>query len=267
MFNVTRAELRKLRRPTLLISTILVVAALTALFTAIVFLRVNSGQGNGPGNGRGGEIISPAVLSQATGLIYGFKIVSFFLGITALCVFASQTAQEYSLGTLRNLLVRQPSRMKILFGKYLSMVIFAIALVMIDAIVAIGISYALAPHAKVTTSAWFTPAALALLGKTFINVLLATVAFGTFGMVLGLLFRSPISSIATGVIWSLILETILGGVVSSTQKWLPGQNFDNVAQGGSSTVSYHWSMLLGAGYLAIGFTIVAVLFKRRDVAN
>ena len=107
MFNVVRAELRKLRRPTLLISTILVVAALTALFTSIVFLRANSGQGNG----QRGEIISPATLSQAAGLVYGFKIVSFFLGITALCVFASQTAQEYSLGTLRNLLVRQPSRM------------------------------------------------------------------------------------------------------------------------------------------------------------
>jgi len=263
MFNVMKAELRKLRRPTLLISTILVVAALTALFTSIVFLRANSGQGNG----QRGEIISPATLSSATGLIYGFKIVSFFLGITALCVFASQTAQEYSLGTLRNLLVRQPSRMKILAGKYLSMIIFAIALVVIDAIVAIAVSYSLAPHAKVTASAWFTASALALLGKTFINVLLGTIAFGTFGMILGLLFRSPISSIATGVIWSLILENILAGVVSSTQKWLPGQNFDNVAQGGSLTVSYHWSMGIAAAYLIVGFSIVAVLFKRRDVAN
>ena len=263
MFNVVRAELRKLRRPTLLISTILVVAALTALFTSIVFLRANSGQGNGTR----GDIISPETLSQATGLVYGFKIVSFFLGITALCVFASQTAQEYSLGTLRNLLVRQPSRMKILFGKYISMIIFGVALVFLDAIVAIGVSYGLAPHAKVTTSAWFTANALSLLGRTFANVLLTTIAFGTFGMILGLLFRSPISAIATGVIWSLILETILGGVISSTQKWLPGQNFDNIAQGGSDTVSYKWSLALSAIYLLFGFSIVSVLFKRRDVAN
>jgi len=263
MFNVVRAELRKLRRPTLLISTILVVAALTALFTSIVFLRANSGQGNG----RRGDIISPETLSHATGLVYGFKIVSFFLGITALCVFASQTAQEYSLGTLRNLLVRQPSRMKILFGKYISMIIFGVALVFLDAIVAIGVSYGLAPHAKVTTSAWFTANALSLLGRTFANVLLTTIAFGTFGMILGLLFRSPISAIATGVIWSLILETILGGVISSTQKWLPGQNFDNIAQGGSDTVSYKWSLALSAIYLLFGFSIVSVLFKRRDVAN
>ena len=263
MLNVMRGELRKLRRPTLLISTILVVAALTALFTSIVFLRANSGDGNG----QRGEIISPATLSQALGLVYGFKIVSFFLGITALCVFASQTAQEYTLGTLRNLLVRQPSRMKILAGKYLSMIIFAIALVFIDAVVAIGTSFGLASHAKVTTTAWFTGSAMTLLGKTFGNVMMTTIAFGTFGMILGLLFRSPISAIATGVIWSLILESILGAVVSSTLKWLPGQNFDNIAQGGSDTVSYHWSLALSGGYLLVGFTIVAVLFKRRDVAN
>lgn len=263
MLNVVKAELRKLRRPTLLISTILVVAALTALFTSIVFLRANSGQGNG----QRGEIISPATLSQIEGLVYGFKIVSFFLGVTALCVFASQTAQEYTLGTLRNLLVRQPSRMKILFGKYLSMIIFGIALVFLDAVVAIGVSYFLAPHAKVTTTAWFTSAGFSLLARTFVNVLLTTIAFGTFGMILGLLFRSPISAIATGVIWSLILENILGAVVSSTQKWLPGQNFDNIAQGGASDVSYQHSLLISAGYLVFGFTIVAFLFKRRDVAN
>ena len=263
MFNVMRAELRKLRRPTLLISTILVVLVLTALFTSLVFLRVNSGQGNG----RQGEIVSALTLSRADGLVYGFKIVSFFLGITALCVFASQTAQEYSLGTLRNLLVRQPARMKILAGKYCAMSIFAIALVLIDAIVAIGISYALAPHAKVTTTAWFTVSGLSLLGTTFINVLLSTIAYGTFGMILGLLFRSPISAIATGVIWSLILESILGVVVSSTTKWLPGQNFTNIAQGGSTDVGYKWSLFISLAYLAVAFSVVAVLFKRRDVAN
>ena len=263
MFNVMRAELRKLRRPTLLISTILVVSALTALFTSIVFLRVNSGQGNG----RRGAVVSTLALSQPDGLVYGFKIVSFFLGVTALCVFASQTAQEYSLGTLRNLLVRQPARMKILAGKYLAMSVFAIALVLIDAIVAIGISYGLAPHAKVTTTAWFTTSALSLLGKTFLNVLLSTIAYGTFGMILGLLFRSPISAIATGVIWSLILESILGIVVSSSLKWLPGQNFTNIAQGGSADVSYQWSMLISGIYLGVAFAIVAILFKRRDVAN
>jgi len=263
MLNVTRAELRKLRRPTLLYSTILVVMLLTGLFTTIIFLRI--GTAHGPN--RRGDMIDASILSQPQGLVYGFKIVAFFLGITALCVFASQTAQEYTLGTLRNLLVRQPARMKILAGKYLSMTIFAIVLVLADALVAIGVSYALAGHAKVSTSAWITSAALVLFGKTFVNVLLATMAYGTLGMILGLLFRSPISAIATGVIWSLILENILSAVVSSTSKWLPGQNFSNIAQGGAPEVSYHWSLILSLIYLTGAFAIVAILFKRRDVAN
>ena len=128
-------------------------------------------------------------------------------------------------------------------------------------------SYLLASHAKVSTTAWFTSSGFSLLGRTFVNVLLTTIAFGTFGMILGLLFRSPISAIATGVIWSLILENILSAVVSSTQKWLPGQNFDNIAQGGAINVSYRWSLALSASYLVAGFTVVAILFKRRDVAN
>lgn len=264
MLHVMQAELRKLRRPALLFSTFLVVSLLTALFTSIVFLRVKSGGGRAS---QSGDLISSATLSQAPGLVYGFKMVSFFLGITALCLFASQTAQEYTLGTLRNLLVRQPSRMKILLGKYLAMAVFALVLVFWDAVVAIGFSYFLSPHAKVTTSAWFTTSAITLLAKTFLNVLATTIAYGTLGMILGLLFRSPIAAIATGVIWTLVLENILGLILPKTQRWLPGQNFDNISQGGAVNVSYHWSLVISIAYLSIGFSIVALLFKRRDVAN
>ena len=263
MWNVFKAELTKLKRPSLSISTIAAVTFVTGLVTSLLFLLVDSPEGNG----ERGVRIGRDVLALPTGVSLSFSNAAGLLGIVALCIFAAQTAQEYTYGTLRNLLLRQPSRMKILFGKYLSMIIFAVALVFLDAVVAIGVSYGLAPHAKVTTTAWFTATALSLLGRTFVNVFLTTLAFGTFGMILGLLFRSPISAIATGVIWSLILETILGGVISSTQKWLPGQNFDNIAQGGSATVSYQWSLGISALYLSVGFGIVAILFKRRDVAN
>jgi ABC-type transport system involved in multi-copper enzyme maturation permease subunit len=263
MLRVVNAELRKLRRPTLLYSTFLVVVLLTGLFTSIVFLRVKSGHGEG----QRGVPITVETLSQADGLVFGFKLVAFFLGITALCVFASQTAQEYSLGTLRNLLLRQPARMKILAGKYISMTIFAVALVFADAIVAIGISIGLAGHATISTTAWFTASALSIFGKTFLNVLLATMAYGTLGMILGLLFRSPIAAIATGVIWSLILESILSAVVTSTTRWLPGENFSNISQGGSVEISYHWSLIISFIYLSAASAVVAVLFKRRDVAN
>ena len=86
-------------------------------------------------------------------------------------------------------------------------------------------------------------------------------------MILGLLFRSPISSIAVGVLWTLILENLLGGLVQSTYKWLPGLNFSAIAEGGNYSISYQRSLFMSAIYIAVGGSIVAVLFKRRDVAN
>jgi ABC-type transport system involved in multi-copper enzyme maturation permease subunit len=262
MLRVIYAEARKLRRPTLALSTTAIVAGLSVLFTSLVYLRINSGH-----NTRRGEFISAAQLSQASGMVYGFKLVSAFLGLVALCIFASQTAQEYTYGTLRNLLVRQPARMKILIGKFISMSVFAIFMVSVTALITIAASYLLAPGAKVTTSQWATSSGLALLAHTFINVLLSTIGFGLFGMILGLLFRSPITAISIGVLWNLILENILSAALSGSAKWLPGQNISNIAEGGTVDISYSHSIAMSAAYLALGCVIVATLFKKRDVAN
>jgi len=262
MLRVIYAEARKLRRPTLALSTTAIVAGLSVLFTSLVYLRINSGH-----NTRRGEFISAATLSQASGIAYGFKLVSAFLGLVALCIFASQTAQEYTYGTLRNLLVRQPARMKILGGKFIVMASFAIFMVATTAVITVAASYLLAPGAKVTTSLWGTSAGLSLLGHTFVNVLLSTIGFGLFGMILGLLLRSPISAISIGVIWNLVLENILSAALSGSAKWLPGQNISNIGEGGSVDISYMHSIGMSAAYLLVGFGIVATLFKKRDVAN
>ncbi len=263
MIHVISAEMRKLRRPTLLLSTMAIVTVLTALFTFLTFWRV----GNPNGNGRRGEIVTAQFLSTPHGLVYGFNIVAFLLGIVALCIFASQTAQEYTYGTLRNLLVRQPARMKILGGKYISMILFAVLMVLLSLISSILMAYALAGHSHVNTSSWSTSAGLSAMATSVGNVLLSVTCFGTIGMILGLLFRSPISAIATGVIWFLILENILAGVVTSTAKWLPGQNITNLTTSENFTFSYQHSLILDGIYIFVSASIVAILFKRRDVAN
>ena len=102
MINVVRAELTKLRRPSLSLSTIAAVTFVIGLVTSLLFLLVDSPQGNADR----GQVISREVLALASGGVQGFASVGGFLGIIALCVFAAQTAQEYTYGTLRNLLVR-----------------------------------------------------------------------------------------------------------------------------------------------------------------
>jgi ABC-2 type transport system permease protein len=263
MINVMRAEMRKLRRPTLLLSTMLIVTLLTTLFTFLTFWRV----GDPKGNGRRGETVTAQFLSTPHGLVYGFSIVAFLLGIVALCIFASQTAQEYTYGTSRNLLVRQPARMKILAGKYVAMSLFALLMALLSLISSIVTSYIFAAHAHVNTSSWTSSSGYSILGSAFGNVLLSVMGFGTVGMILGLLFRSPISAIAIGVIWFLILENILAGLLTGTAKWLPGQNLTNLTTTQNFTFSYQHSLIMDLLYLAGAGAIVALLFKRRDVAN
>jgi ABC-type transport system involved in multi-copper enzyme maturation permease subunit len=268
MFNVVKAEIRKLRRPTLFFGTMGAVVFFSALFSSLLFLLIDSPQGNSDR----GRMVGRDVLQLASGGVQGFSSVGGFLGIIALCVFAAQTAQEYTYGTLRNLLVRQPGRLKILVGKLISMKLFALVMIVLSAIVSISTSKILAPGAKVSTDLWFTHDGIHAIFTTFVNVTISVVGYGIIGMVLGLLLRSPISAISFGVLWLLIVENLLIAVKSSWQDWLPGAQLTAIASGGAPSrattgIEYSHALLVGGIYVGIGAIIASVLFVRRDVAN
>ena len=263
MIRVILAEWRKLRRPTLFLGTAGAALFFTGLTTTFLYLMIDSEQGNADRGRRVGR----EILNLAGGSVYGFASVGGLLGIIALCVFAAQTAQEYTYGTLRNLLVRQPGRIRILIGKLISMKIFALILVAIAAVVSISLSYLLSDRAKVSTDLWFTSDGFHEIGKTLLNVTISVVYFGIVGMILGLLLRSPISAISIGVLWILIIENLLGAVKPVLLDWMPGSQLTTIAQGGTPDISYSHALTLGTSYVVIGAIVAAVLFSRRDVAN
>jgi ABC-type transport system involved in multi-copper enzyme maturation permease subunit len=263
MLNVVRAELVKLKRASLSLSTLAAVLFITGLSTSLLFLLVDSPEGNG----REGIRISRETLELPTGLSLSFSNAAGLLGIVALCIFAAQTAQEYTYGTLRNLLVRQPSRMKVLIGKLIAMKLFALVVVISAGLVTFALSYLFAGVKDISTQSWGSSDARADIVRSFINVAIATVGYGIFGMILGLLFRSPISAISIGVIWNLIVEGLLSIFVTDLARYFPGQLLSTVALGGTEEISYQYALFTSYGFLAAGMVIVAILFKRRDVSN
>lgn len=263
MIRVILAESRKLRRPTLFLGTVGASLFFTGLTTTFLYLMIDSEQGN---SDRGRQV-GREVLNLASGSVFGFASVGGLLGIIALCVFAAQTAQEYTYGTLRNLLVRQPGRLQILLGKFIAMKMFALILVVISALVSIAISFLLAERAKVTTDLWFTAEGYQAIGQNLLNVSISVIYFGIVGMVLGLLLRSPISAISIGVLWLLIIENLIGAVKPETLDWMPGNQLATIAQGGTPEVSYSHALTLGTSYVFLGAIVAAILFSRRDVAN
>lgn len=263
MIRVFLAEWRKLRRPTLFLGTLGVVFALSVLITSLLFLLLDSHGGNGPR----GRVITRETLALPSGLYLGFTNFASLLGTIALSVFAAQTALEYTNGTLRNLLVRQPQRLVLLAGKYVAMCSFALLTVLVSAVGSIGISIALAPSKKVDTSAWFTHDSFQLLYSNLGNVYLSAIAYGTVGMAVGIMLRSPISSISISLAWILILEGILSFTVNGLDKWLPGQLMSLISQRNNLNVSYTYALVGSGIYLALFGLIATTLFTRRDVSN
>ena len=262
------AEWRKLRRPTLLFGSLGVVIGVTALVSSLLFLLIDSETGNADR----GERITREMLALPTGVTIGFSSSASLLGLVALCVFAAQTAQEYTYGTLRNLLVREPRRVRLLIGKYFSMIVFALITVVVSAITSVVLAFALAGRAKVVTDLWTTADARTSLMQTFGNVMISTIGYGTIGMILGLLLRSPISSISIGVGWLLVVESIISIAWRPSGDWMPGSLLSIVASGGSpigitDTPSYSEALLRVSIFLAIAALATGALFKRRDVAN
>lgn len=263
MIRVFYAEWRKLRRPALFIGTMLAVVGFSALVTSLLFLLLDSSQGNA----RNGQLINRTTLELPHGMSVGFSSGAGFLGLIALCIFASQTAQEYTHGTLRNLLVRQPRRLTLLLGKFLAMCLFTLISVILSALVSVSLAFALSGKAKVVTTAWSTSDARIALAHTFVNVLISVIAFGTIGMILGLLLRSPISAISIGVAWLLVVENIVAATVKHSGKWMPGQLMNTIAAGGDITASYSHAILVLSAYLAVGVLVAGYLFRKRDVTN
>src|SRR5271170_192213 len=149
ILNAFRSEWVKLRRRTLLFGVFGGLALAASFFVILLFSQASA---VGPGSA---DLPSLVVLAQPNGLIHGIDRVVVLLGIVAFGIAAFQIASEYSLGTLRQLLVRQPRRAVLLTGKYLGVISFLVAAVVFAAFVAGGVAVVMAHRRHVPVGAWF----------------------------------------------------------------------------------------------------------------
>jgi ABC-2 type transport system permease protein len=257
------SEWVKLRRRGM-VAALASVVGVTGLVTLLSISRAGLAGGGGP---RGREFLSLAALQGSSGLALVLGRAAGLLGVIALGVFASSFASEFSQGTLRNLLARQPRRLRLLAGKYAAMVSAAAVAVALAVAASIPVALLVASNKGLSPHPWLAGAGLAALAHTVVNLYLATVGWGTFGALLAIVFRSPVPAIGFGVAWALPLEAILSATVNGLDRWLPGQLLDTLAAGGNATASYHAAALTLAAYGALAAAVSAALFARRDVVT
>jgi ABC-2 type transport system permease protein len=249
------SEWTKLRRPTLLLSTFLGLAAAASLFVALLFSQASAT----------GGIVTLNQLAQPNGLVIGVARAAMLLGVVAFGIAASQVASEYSLGTLRQLLVRQPRRAVLLAGKMLGVITFLILALCFAAVIALVVAVVAAHSRGVPTSAWFTGTGLGDLFRELGDLVLAVIGYSVLGMALGQFVRSAVFAVIIGFAWLVAVENIVARIVPGTQQWLPGASILAVASGGAEGVSYGHGLVLGALYLVAAVAAATAVFIRSDV--
>jgi ABC-2 type transport system permease protein len=263
MFGAFSSEWVKLRRRSMLAWGLGGGLAFSVLATVFTIERATKTLEFGRGHG---FRITVAELSQPDGLVHGVVDISNLVGIVALCLFAGAVATEYSQGTLRNLLVREPRRVRLLSGKFLALAAFILLAVALAIVVAAVLAFVLAPGKGIDTSAWTSSTGVSDFFAAFFHVYLACVGYGLFGTALAVIFRSPAVAIALGVAWVLPIEAIIVGVIwSNGDRWLPGQLLSALAHGGTSDASYSHALVILGLYAALTAAGTLLLFERRDV--
>jgi ABC-2 type transport system permease protein len=261
MLGAFTSEWVKLRRRSMLLWGFGGGLLFTVLATALTIERA---QKTFPPGERHRFHATVAQLSQPDGLVHGVVDVSNLVGIVALSLFAGAVASEYSLGTLRNLLVRQPRRVQLLSGKFLALALFFGIAVVLAIGVATGVAFALAPSKGIDTSAWTSSTALNDLGQSILHVYLASLGYAVLGTALAIILRSPAIAIALGVAYALPGEAIINTLWDNGDRWLPAQLLSALAHGGTSSASYSHALVTLIVYAAIAAAGTLVLFRQRD---
>jgi ABC-2 type transport system permease protein len=249
------SEWTKLRRPTLLLSTFLGLAAAASLFVVLVFSQASAD----------GGIVTLRQLAEPNGLVIGVARAAMLLGVVAFGIAAAQVASEYSLGTLRQLLVRQPRRAVLMTGKMLGVITFLVLALCFAGVIALVVAVVAAHARGVPTGAWFTGTGLGDLVRELGDLALATAGYSVLGMAVGQFVRSAVFAVIIGFAWLIAVENIVTRILPGIQPWLPGQSLLAVASAGGEGVGYQHGLLIGAVYLAVAIAAAMTVFVRSDV--
>jgi ABC-2 type transport system permease protein len=259
MIRSFKAELVKLRRRRVALVATAGALAFAVIATTAVFLSAT--QSDAPGD-RGATIAS---LSQAGGATEAFAIGVSFTGLVVLVLFIANFAGEFSQGTIRTLLMRQPRRLGLLAGKMAALLTFVAGVLLLAEVLTIGASAAIAPSQDVATGSWFGVDALGHAAGDYATALLGVVSWALLGMAIAVFVRSIPVALGIGIVWAGPFEHIIQDSWTSADRFFPGLLLESLTVGGTDEVDFGRALALVAVYVALAATAAAVVFVRRDV--
>jgi hypothetical protein len=260
MIRTYRAELVKLARRKVVVLTVLAVVVFAVGGAAIVLAAAEPVAPAGAD-----RALTVAELARAGGGTQVFRTAASFAGTFLFVVFVGLTAAEFSRGTIRTMLLRQPRRVRLLAGKLFATLTFAaVALAATEALTWVA-AHVLAPRSDVATQAWTSLDAAGAAITDFAAVMLWIAAYAVLGMTLAVLLRSVPLALAVGIAWAGPFEHLVQNAWTPAVKVFPGLLLEAFAAGGTREITASRALLTVTVYAVAAGVIACVVFARRDV--
>ena len=266
MIAAYRSEWIKLGRRNFILGGFGTIIGLAILLTILGIVNANADPATvaGPPGGFAGGV----ELESAAGWLSGLGQAASFIGIVALALFAANIAGEFSTGSIRVLLTTQPRRLQFLNGKILALGAFLALAILYASVASAAVAFPLAAMNDIDTTAWRSTEAITSGLALFLNVTLAAMVYGLFGIMLGMITRSSAISIAAGVAYFLLGETLLlQPLWDQADQWLPAGVLNALITGGNDAVAYTTALALAAIYAAITWGVAVIVLQRRDIVD
>lgn len=260
MIRVVHAELiRLLRRRTMVIA-----GAGALLFALVATLTVFSTAREVvvPG-GRGGTTL--AALAGGGGGTEAFAVAASFMGFLVFVTFIVLLAGEFSGGTFRALLLRNPHRLQVIAGKLAGILLVAAATAALAEAATFAMSLAVAPTQDISTAGWFSLKSVAAGLGDYATVFGGVIGWAVFGTTLAVIFRSAPLALGAGFAWAGPFENIVVDSWSAGYRFFPGQVLASLIQGGTAELGIGRAVATAAVYTAIAAGVTLTLVSRRDV--
>lgn len=262
MIRIVRAELQRLLRRRTLVTVALASAAFSVVSTLAVFAAATDVP-----QPRSRGVTTIAHLASAAGGTEAFAIGASFIGFLVFVTFIALGATEFSGGTYRALLLRDPHRVRLIAGKLVGALVVAAGALVLAEVLTFVWSLLLAPSQDVDTGAWLSLAGLGHAAGNLATAFAGVAGWAVFGTTLAVVFRSAPLALAVGFAWAGPFENIVVDSWTTGYRVFPGQVLAAVIQGGTADVSLGRAVVTGAAYVAIAGAAAATLLARRDVTS
>jgi ABC-2 type transport system permease protein len=260
MTRIIRAELQRLVRPRTIVLTTAGALAFSVVATLTVFA---SARATGVRSRQGGTTL--ADLSGHGGGTEAFAVGASFVGFLVFVTFIALIAGEFSGGTFRAVLLREPHRQRVILGKLAGILLVAAAVVAVAEACTFVVSMLVAPGKDIATGNWFSLTSAVDAARDYVTVLGGVAGWAVFGTTLAVVFRSVPVALGVGFAWAGPFENITVDSWSAGYRWYPGQVLASLIQGGTAELGAGRAAATALVYAGVAAVVALLLVSRRDV--